>query len=63
MHEHDECEHELRYCKKCDVVYCIKCKREWYGHQSYVYPYVYPTYPYVPTITWITNPITYTCSR
>jgi len=30
-HEHD-CRHlryDLRYCVECDVVYCIKCKREW----------------------------------
>lgn len=31
MHEHSYlgCEHELKHCKHCDVVYCEKCKREW----------------------------------
>ena len=29
MHEHDVCEHELKYCKICDVVYCENCKKEW----------------------------------
>lgn len=29
MHEHIECEHELKYCKKCKVAYCEKCKEEW----------------------------------
>ncbi len=52
MHEHNECEHTLKYCQKCDVVYCTKCKHEWGGHSCY-----YPYYPYYsPTITqpWIT---------
>jgi hypothetical protein len=29
MHEHAECEHELKYCKQCDIVYCEKCSKEW----------------------------------
>lgn len=32
MHEHIEpkkCKHELKYCVKCDQVYCEKCKEEW----------------------------------
>lgn len=29
MHEHKECQHELKYCTKCDVVYCDKCNKEW----------------------------------
>lgn len=29
MHEHNECEHEFKYCSKCDVVYCTKCNKEW----------------------------------
>ncbi len=34
MHKHEEqvkCEHELKYCDHCDVVYCTKCKKEWIG--------------------------------
>lgn len=30
MHEHKECEHKLKYCKKCAVVYCTLCGREWH---------------------------------
>lgn len=29
MHEHTQCEHELKYCKICDTVYCEKCNKEW----------------------------------
>ena len=29
-HEHTECEHkEVKHCKKCDVVYCFSCTKEW----------------------------------
>ena len=29
-HEHKECEHkEIKYCRKCDVVYCFSCTKEW----------------------------------
>lgn len=38
MHEHNDCQHELKYCEHCDVVYCKKCKREW-GKTQYVYTY------------------------
>ena len=27
MHEHHE--HDLRYCKDCDVVWCKGCDKEW----------------------------------
>ena len=29
MHEHCDCEHELKYCKVCDTVYCKLCHKEW----------------------------------
>lgn len=29
MHEHKECEHELKFCSKCNVVYCELCNSEW----------------------------------
>jgi hypothetical protein len=32
MHEHNVCEHEIKYCKVCDVVYCEKCKKQWYSY-------------------------------
>jgi hypothetical protein len=24
-----ECEHEVNYCKKCNVCFCKKCGKEW----------------------------------
>ncbi len=31
MHEHVDlsCDHVLKFCKKCDIVYCEKCRLEW----------------------------------
>ena len=60
MHEHktQHCDHDLKLCVDCDVVYCHKCQRDW-GKEKIVYrervverpvrnPYVYPQYiPYV----------------
>lgn len=45
-HCHGECQHELKYCAVCDVVYCSKCGREW-GKPlvTYPVPIVYPVYP------------------
>lgn len=31
-HDHPECrgcEHELKFCFRCDAVECLKCKKEW----------------------------------
>ena len=51
MHEHNECEHNLKFCPKCDVVYCTKCKREWGGHSCNWYlSYPWYTYPYTTTV-------------
>lgn len=31
-HVHVECEHQIKFCKKCDVVWCSECSKEWtYG--------------------------------
>lgn len=30
MHDHIKCNHELKHCADCDVVYCEKCKTEWF---------------------------------
>lgn len=52
MHDHYsfECQHDLKYCPHCDVVYCSKCKREW--GTTFYYPYrYYPPY----TITWASS--------
>lgn len=35
MHEHPKpvaCEHELKHCAECNVVFCPKCKAEWRAH-------------------------------
>jgi len=53
MHEHNECEHNLKHCAKCDVVYCTKCKKEWGGHSCNYWPY-YPYYYPTTTAPWIT---------
>jgi len=45
MHNHSHvCEHTLKYCGICDVVYCEKCGSEW---KKPVYYWTYPnvTYP------------------
>ena len=44
MHEHDECEHDLRLCRHCDIVYCKRCRREWGRHAHYT--------PYIPYAPW-----------
>ncbi len=46
MHDHNECEHEFKYCSKCDTVYCEKCGKEWYNTKITYNPNVF-TYPYI----------------
>ncbi len=29
MHEHNDCQHEFKYCRICDMIYCEKCQKEW----------------------------------
>jgi hypothetical protein len=41
---HNHCDHDLKYCEKCDCVYCKKCEMEWKKPEYHWYPY-YPTYP------------------
>ena len=52
-HEHKVCKHDyLRYCSKCDVVYCKDCEREWGAGTSYT-PFRCTTttsYPYEWTL-------------
>ena len=52
-HKHDHCEHELKYCGHCDVVYCKKCGREW-GVKTWYYPWTYTT-PTITVPTWTTT--------
>ncbi len=42
-HEHHGCEHSVAYCKRCDVVYCKLCNREWGGTSYWYIPRYYPT--------------------
>ena len=52
-----ECKHEnVKYCQKCDKVYCLDCSKEW-PEQQWEYPYQwYYTTPHcdtgTPQITW-----------
>ncbi len=56
LHDHhNHCEHELKYCEKCDVVYCKKCSKEW---KTQTYYYTYPTYPW----TWTSGTYSITTS-
>lgn len=45
---HKECEHELKFCKCYNVVYCVKCKKEW-KENVYGWWIKYPTYTYPVT--------------
>jgi len=38
-HDHVECDHQVKYCKKCDVCYCVKCGTEWGRSTVTWYPY------------------------
>lgn len=69
MHQHDHCQHELKLCNQCGIVYCVKCGKEWgttWAQDDYTYIPFYPTYPYpyTPYIPqtgdfWPTPPITW----
>ena len=47
------CEHEVKYCKVCDVAYCVKCGKEWKYQHIWYYPYY--TWTSNPTITVSTS--------
>jgi hypothetical protein len=44
MHNHAgcSCDHTLKHCVCCDVVYCVKCSKEWKRI----------TYDYFPNYKW-----------
>ncbi len=44
MHNHDHCEHEMAFCKECNVAYCKKCGKEW-KEQTWTW------FPYQPSTT------------
>jgi hypothetical protein len=49
-HEHTTCEHELKYCKSCNTVYCDKCKEEWEKSYKGLGGYNYTN---TPNSTWV----------
>ena len=64
MHNHSSCEHQLKYCSHCDLVYCEKCGKEWKlittGSTTITVPYIpgTGTYPNFPNVTYCSsNPI------
>lgn len=55
-HKHScECEHDhVRFCKKCQVVHCLDCNKEWRNNINWNYlgQYTTPSYPSYP---WYSN--------
>ena len=62
--KHNDCEHELKYCKCCDTVYCIKCNKEWKQNTYQTFPY-YPVIqnPYYEPYVFPSYTITYSQSQ
>lgn len=54
-HNHEHCEHDLRYCKPCDAVYCVKCEAEWTPKPTYTFTYNQQSQPWVPLTTTHVN--------
>jgi hypothetical protein len=49
-HAHNDCKHDLQYCKVCNVVYCEKCDSEWkkpFTYQPYTWVYNNETKPFM----------------
>ena len=44
MHKHHDCDHEVKYCARCDVAYCTKCAKEWSAKSVWVNPYTWKPY-------------------
>lgn len=40
-HDHHECEHKLQHCEKCDIIYCLKCSKEWVLKVDFDYSKLY----------------------
>ncbi len=47
----EECKHQnIKFCKKCNVLYCVDCGKEWvekielYTSPYYFYSYTWPDY-------------------
>lgn len=62
-HEHhDHCEHgNVKFCSRCDVVYCLDCKKEWGKCNLNHYSYTTWTYPYGTTSIPAYEPYTTIC--
>lgn len=44
-HEHTVCNHDVKYCNRCDVCYCELCGKEWcYYKITYGSTYISPNY-------------------
>ena len=51
---HNHCDHQLKYCDKCDVAYCATCNLEWkqssvslqdyWRFYDHAFPFVRPNY-------------------
>lgn len=48
-HTHFTCEHELKFCKECDIPFCGKCGKEW-GKEDKNKNIINSLGQYVPTI-------------
>jgi hypothetical protein len=33
-HDHASCEHDVSWCRHCDVIYCQSCDMQWYRRPS-----------------------------
>ena len=54
-HQHKECVHIVEYCKRCDVVYCVRCPKEWRGDCSSITLPWYDGTTTIPLNTYVVN--------
>ncbi len=56
-HKHTcECEHEnVRYCKRCKVIHCLDCNKEWSEKVTWTYSYT-PNYWQLSNKPWYEQP-------
>lgn len=61
VHKHEHCcEHKnVKYCKVCQVVYCVDCGKEW---RDICWTYTYPQTTWTPNWT-VTTGDTITCDH
>jgi hypothetical protein len=51
-HMYCGCEHDVVYCKICDVAYCRKCGKEWKSSYWSIYTGTSGTINTIPKGTW-----------